>query len=83
MNATHVMYKIVKVKDDILVCQKQGRYPTTFPEMPNLNWAQVGVYKRGALSPELIQIKKEDVSGKVIIVKDLLMTCPNNVLREK
>ena len=81
---THVMYQIVDIEGDYLICNRQGRYKHTFPELSTVNWSQVGVYKKGPISREkTIRIHKNNVDGKVLEVQDLLITCPNNVLREK
>ena len=79
------MYKILKVEKEQLLCYPQGKFPCSFRETSglNLNWSQIGVFKKGGVSNEPTIINKSDVSGKVIVVDDYLMTCPNDVLREK
>ena len=82
-NYTHKMYKICEVLDDSLICLKQGRYETSFKEIPNLNCAQIGIYKKGPLGNDKITIDKKTIDGKVLSVENYFITCPNNVLREK
>lgn len=76
-------YQIMSMDDDVFECCKVGKFPTSFPETPTLNWAKVGVFKGGGISEETVQISKHDVAGKLFRVDDLLLTCSNNVLREK
>lgn len=82
---THKMYKIIEVREESLLCYRQGKYKYEFPETKakKLNWAQVGVYKKGLIGTETEVIMKKNVHGKVLKVDNLLITCPNAVLREK
>lgn len=63
-DATHKMFKIIAVQEESLVCVKQGKFNYVFPDMPNLPWGKVGVYRKGALSNDTITIKK-----KIFVVK--------------
>ena len=76
------MFKIIEVDNDILVCLRQGRYRHTFSEFP-LNMSQIGVYRKGPLSNDIVRFHKNEIDGKVIEVDNLLITCTNNILREK
>lgn len=60
-----------------------GNFPVKFAETPTLNWSKVGVFKAGGIGTDSINIQKNEVAGKVMKVKNLLITCPNNVLLEK
>ena len=82
-NRKYSLYKVTQVNDNTLTCQKQETLPCTFPETGNLNWSAVGVFKKGNIAENEIIVAKTDVKGKVIIVQDFLITCPNNILREK
>lgn len=82
-DSIHKMFKICEIDGERLICYKQGRYNHTFNEMPNIDFSKVGVYKRGPISSEKVTLFKKNVSGKVLSVHDFLITCPNNVLREK
>lgn len=79
----HKMYKILAVEQNHLLCYPQGRYECSFREVNDLDWASVGVYKKGGVSETPIIVPKSDVSGKVMLVGDYLITCPTNILNEK
>lgn len=81
----HEMYKIIKVEKDSLICYKQGKFDYKFKETAslNLNWSQIGVYKKGGVMETITVIPKKKVAGKVIKVGEFLITCPANILREK
>lgn len=85
-NNRHNMYLIKEVFHDELLCTKINKEVVEFDECPMLEWKTVGVYKKteddNASNDDVI-IEKKKVSGKVIKVLNLLITCPNNVLREK
>ena len=76
-------HKIKSIDDNVMECYKLGKYPTSFPETPTLNWGKIGVFQAGGISEETTLIMKENVAGKVLQVNDLFLTCPNNVLLEK
>ena len=79
----HKMYKIDSINGNYLYCFEQGRYPVKFSELPTLCWNAVGVYRFGPTGTDLISIAKSNVTGKVLKICDLLITCPNIILREK
>ena len=82
----HQMYQIVEFDEnniDLLRCIRQGKFKFQPSLTPALNWSQVGVYKIGPTLSEVIHvISKQDISGKVLKVDNLLITCPLNVLLE-
>ena len=79
----HNMYKIVDFMDDILICHKIIKTECSF-EDADLPWTTVGVFEFGEIDEtEYIEIDKDEVSGKVLFVKEYLITCPMNILREK
>lgn len=82
---TYQIYKIIKVQADSLVCYKQGKFTCSFKETSdlNLNWSQIGVFKKGGVMSTPIIVPKSKIAGKVINVGEYLLTCPLNVLREK
>lgn len=82
-NCTHVIYKIKSKEKDLLLCNQLGNHPISLPNTTMLDWATVGVYRKGGLSSIDVVINKNKVSGKVIKVENLLITCPLNILREK
>ena len=82
-NKKHQIYEVSEVHDDFVTCHKIGQYPASFQETPNLNWASVGVFRKGGTSAECQKIKTNDIHGKALTVGKYIITCPNNVLREK
>lgn len=80
----HCMYNIIEENNDnTFTCTKQGKYEVEFDELKSLKWSQVGVYRLGPTCDEPVRVLKKDIAGKVIHVDNYLMTCPNNILREK
>ena len=82
-NNAHVIYKIVSSLKDTFICNQMGNHKATFPNTNMLNWSSVGVYKKGGLSSENVTVKRDQIAGKVLKIKNLLITCPVNILREK
>ena len=80
---THKIFKVFEVTDTHVICFKQGRTIYSFPDLPNYDFSKVGVYKKGLISDEKVKISISLIDGKVLEVDNLLITCPNNVLREK
>ena len=84
----YFIYRVKNIDENRLLCKRIPTLPCTFPETPNLNWSSVGVFKKGE---EVNDDEEEEdevvmrglVKGKVLAVDDYLITCPNNVLREK
>lgn len=78
------MYKIIDVENsNVFICNVQGKIPVDFSDATELDWTKVGVFKEGATGSEEIKINRNDISGKVLKVCSLLITCPINVLREQ
>ena len=85
-NGRHKMYKIISIdKDDKnhLNCVTFGCHPMYFTEITGVSWSSIGIYKQGEIGIDPIDIRRKNVSGKVIQISDLLITCPINILREK
>ena len=82
-NDEYSVYKIMSIDDDILTCNQMGNHQIDFKHTQMLNWSSVGVFRKGGLSSVNVLINRNQVSGKVIKVDKYLLTCPNNVLREK
>ena len=79
----HNMYKMVDLIGEDLICHKIITTECSF-EDADLPWKTVGVFEFGEIDDtEYIEIDKNEVSGKVILVNDLLITWPLNILREK
>lgn len=82
-NRVYKFYRVKEVNEDnTLTCYEQGKNVVKMPEAKWLHWAQVGVYKQGILSSDPVTINVSDVCGKLLLVENYLITCPNNVLRE-
>ena len=78
------MYSIINVIDsDRFACNEQGKFEVKFNLTPEYKWSDVGVYKAGPISEEVVIIDEKNISGKVIKVKEYLITCPLNVLHEQ
>lgn len=81
---TYSMYIIDEIIDHShFRCRIQGKFKLKFPLTPEYDWANVGVFKVGAISEDLVIINRKDISGKVIKVNEFLITCPYNVLHEQ
>lgn len=79
----HKMYKIIKNEKHHVLCYPQGKFKFSFREASDLNWSGIGVYKKGGLNETPTIINKTEICGKVLPVGEFLITCPNEVLREK
>lgn len=80
------MFKVLDVNDGDILCKEQGKFLCHFQETPDLSeaaWSSVGVFKKGPLSSEIVKIKHASVCGKVLKVGQYLITCAENVLKEK
>ena len=83
-DCNYLVYKIKSVDNDTLTCNQLGNYDID-QELSTtmLNWTSVGVFRKGGLSSMDVLINRNDVAGKVMKVENFLITCPNNILREK
>lgn len=85
-NDTYQMYKIIECDPDdpenIFYCNVQGKIDLEFTEANEFDWSVVGVFKAGAIGNDLVTVERKDICGKVLNICSLLITCPNNVLRE-
>ena len=82
-NDKHQFHNIVEVHEDFFICTKQGKFNYTNTLTTNYNWGNVGVYKLGPCGTETYVIERKNVSGKALIVTNLIITCPINILNEK
>ena len=84
INDEYNIYKVLDTIDDVnIMCHPQGKFLCEFDETPELCWSAIGVFKKGATSTEMIKIPHKSVAGKVLKVGEYLITCPENVLKEK
>ena len=77
------IYKVDSIEGNVLSCYRQNVSTCKFPEIPSLKWENIGVFNKGTLSTQIQIVQRKDVKGKVISVKNQLITCPKNVLVEK
>ena len=77
------MYKFLHRVDGEITCNPQGKFACEFQETSNLSWSSIGVFQKGPQSNETIKISEKSVAGKVLKVGTYLITCPENVLKEK
>ena len=83
-NGDRTMYKVKEKHDETITCYVQETQQCSFIETPDLNWNLVGVYRKGnIIEQNEIVIPVSSVKGKVLEVHGYLISCPNNVLREK
>ena len=80
----HNMYKIVEISENgDLICNKIRKSEYEFDDFA-LPWKTVGLFELNEIDETShVVIERKNVSGKVVLVNNLLITCPNNVLREK
>ena len=82
-NNKYLVYKIKSIDNDTLICNQMGNHDFESQTTNMLNWSSVGVFRKGGLGSLDVVINIEQVAGKVLKVDKYLITCPNNVLREK
>ena len=77
-------FNIININDDKTYhCTRQGRFEYNCELTPEINWTSVGVFKMGPSDDTPVTLNKSQFHGKVIKVKDFLITCPINVLEEQ
>ena len=82
-NETYTFYKIKHVlTNDSFLCNVLGKRKFLPPETPKLDWASVGVFRKAGLTDSEEIIYRQDISGKGIVVQNMILACPNNILRE-
>ena len=78
------MYEIDEILDsNTFRCKIQGKFKLKLSLTPEYDWSSVGVYRTGPVSEEYHTIERKNIRGKVLKVKNYLITCPNNVLHEQ
>ena len=82
-NDTYKMFKVLDIVNEEVICHPQGKFTCKFNSIPELCWSSVGVFKKGPTSKEIVKIRQKSIEGKVLKVGLFLITCPENVLREK
>lgn len=79
----HEFYVICSIENDVFTCKRQGKFEFKSNLLPNYDWKSVGVYRRGPIGPDFLNISKNQIHGKFLYVLDIMVTCPTNVLNEK
>lgn len=82
-NKEYLIYEVNDINDSVMSCNKVGQYPVSFDETPDIPWSTVGVFRKGGVCSENVEINSSEIDGKVINVGKYLITCPTNVLNEK
>ena len=68
-----------KLKGKVIETHPYGRYLTK-----NMQWSDVGVFKFSKISEDsTFEIGKNDVFGKCVIIDEVLISAPKNILTEK
>ena len=80
----HNIFKVVNILENgDLSCHKIVKAEFEFDDVA-LPWKTVGLYELTEIDEtNIVTIERKNVSGKVLLVNNLLITCPNNILREK
>ena len=71
------IYKIKTITPRTIIGNAHGKYEANFNnKMPKkLNWSSIGVFEKGGISDEETVINVNQISGKVLIVNNYLITC--------
>ena len=69
------MYKVVQIREDgVLDCREMNKSPVVYEHHRDLQFALVGVFKYEGYRTERKYLKIDDLDGKVVLVRDVLMT---------
>lgn len=78
------LYNIIEDNGDgTFKCTPQGRFVYKCQLTPEIDWSSVGVFKVGPSGSNVTTLHRKDIHGKVIKVKNFLITCPINILNEQ
>ena len=81
-NNKYELFVINEINGDTFSCKRQGKFEYKTPLLPNIDWNTIGVFKCGPIGSETFNIDKSDIKGKGMIVQNMIVTCPINVLLE-
>ena len=84
-NGVYKFFAIQKIENNgNFLCHRIGKrqYQPRETAAEKLKWDTIGVFKFGAFTQQEVTLTKNEISGKAIIVRDFIMTCPTNVLQE-
>ena len=77
------LYKINHISENEFNCVKIKTDDISFAGATSLPWKKVGVFKLNEITNESVKINPNNVAGKIVKVKNVLLTCPINILDEK
>lgn len=81
-NNSYKLYVIKsKLQDGSFKCNRFGKRSFN-PSEVSLNWASVGVFLKSGESDEEKILWPYEITGKAMIVSNLIISCPTNVLQE-
>ena len=83
VNNMYHFYKITDIEGPNAICVKIETCEIHYPEVPNLNWDKIGHFNFISFTDEIVNIRLKSISGKVIKIENVLVTCPINLLHEK
>ena len=63
-------------------CVRQGKRSFNPLTCNNVNWSTVGVFTSSALDTRELEIHPREITGKAMMVLNLIMSCPTNILQE-
>ena len=81
LNEYH-FYKIIDITEEHVSCHEIEKEIPFFEETPSLHWEHVGVFIEKEQHSNISVIEKKIIQGKLLRVKNYLLTCPINVLEE-
>lgn len=81
-NDKYNIYKIINKSEETLTCQNIKTKEKIFEETPTLKWSKVGVLEDSNEIGDTVEFQTNTIHGKVVKIDDLLLTFPNNLLRE-
>ena len=78
------IYKVVDITEDgLLDCQEINKTPLVYERHRDLQFSRVGMFKYEGYRTDRKSLKVDDPAGKVVLVRDVLMTAPRNLLVER
>ena len=70
-----------QLRNGTFSCVQFGKRKYNPPEL-SLNWSSIGVFVKSGECDDYHIIRPTEISGKAMIVGNLIITCPTNVLQE-
>ena len=76
------LFKVVDIEDEDYTVKEFNISPKVFRRHQTLNFSHTGVFEWHGCKPGLFIVNMSEVCGKVVMIQNLLMTVPMNVLTE-